>query len=166
MKEFLEQIRETLDSGQFYLALFCCLALPDICGAISSEDGLASGSKYKAWFDRYVSPKYNGNLDGSNCYAFRCAALHQGRAEHNNLGYRRILFIDPVSSPEIQMHNNILNDALNLDVRLFCADILESVQQWIKESSNNEVFKRNYSVFLQRHEGGLPPYISGVDVFS
>lgn len=166
MEEFLDQIQIAIDNGQFYLALFCCLALPDICGAISSQDGLATGHRYKEWFDRYVSLKYNGNFDGSNCYAFRCAALHQGRSKHKNLGYKRILFIDPASSPGTRMHNNILNDALNIDTRDFCTDVIEGVRQWIGEHSRDQIFERNYAAFLKRYRGGLPPYIYGVDVFS
>ncbi len=166
MDEFIEQIEFAMDANQFYLALFCCLALPDICGAISSKDGLSTPPKYKEWFDRYVSAKYDGNLDGNSCYAFRCAALHQGRADHKNLGYKRILFIDPESAHEITMHNNILNDALNIDAREFCTDIIQGVRRWLTESSTDIQFRSNYATFLKRYKGGLEPYITGVDVFS
>lgn len=165
MEEFLDQIEVALTENQFYLALFCCLALPDICGAISSADGMATGDRYKEWFNRYVSPRYDGILDGSNCYAFRCAALHQGRAEHRALGYSRILFIDPDSAHGAILHNNILNDALNIDVRVFCTDIIQGVKTWITENSGNVDFQRNYKTFLRRYAGGLEPYITGADVF-
>jgi hypothetical protein len=165
MEEFMGQIEVALDNGQFYLALFCCLTLPDICGAISSNDGLSSATKYKAWFDRYVSPKYDGNLNGSNCYAFRCAALHQGRSTNRNIRYKRILFVDPASA-EIKMHNNVLDDVLNIDTHDFCKDIIEGVRHWIKDYAGNKAFITNYPTFLSRYKGGFPPYISGVDVFS
>lgn len=166
MEEFLEQIEKAMENGQFYLALFCSLTLPDICGAISSENGEANNKKYKDWFDKYISPKYDGNFDGNNCYAFRCAALHQGRTEHKKLNYKRIIFIDPVSSSEVIMHNNILNDALNIDTREFCKDIIQGVRDWLNENSKNSKFQKNYSTFLRRHKGGIKHYISGVDVFS
>lgn len=166
MEEFLDQIEKAMDSGLFYLALFCCLALPDICGAISSENGVANRNKYKAWFNKYVAPKYHGFLDGDNCYAFRCAAIHQGRASHEGLGYDRILFVDSHSNPELWMHKNVLNGVLNLDTRSFCSDIIEGVRQWIADGSQDEAFKRNYITFLRRHKKGLDPLVSGVDVFS
>jgi hypothetical protein len=165
MDEFLDQIENAMDAGHFYLALFCCLAIPDICGAISSANGRATGRDYKVWFDRYVSPRYDGNLDGDRCYAFRCAALHQGRTDHKGLGYDRILFLDP-SECQVVVHNNVLNGALNIDTRCFCTDIIAGVRQWMSESSGNETFKGNYATLLRRYKGGLSPYISGTDVFT
>lgn len=166
MEEFLDEIEASYEAGHFYLALFCCLALPDICGAISSADGIASGQKYKVWFDAYVAPKYEGNFDGSNCYAFRCAALHQGRSAQRNLGYTRVLFLAPTDANRLCMHNNVLNDALNLDVGEFCRDMISAVRIWMHREASNPTFQRNMASFLQRHRGGLPPYIVGVDVFS
>ena len=166
MDELLTQIESSLKNGDFLLALFICLAMPDICGALGSKNGQANGNRYKAWFDKYVSNKYHGNLDGSNCYAFRCSALHQGRAKHKNLGYSRILFADPTSASVPIMHNNVLNDALNIDVRNFCQDIVEGVRAWIKDMVSDTNYNVHYPHFLQRYKGGLPPYISGTDVFS
>lgn len=166
MEEFLDQIEASCEIGHFYLALFCCLALPDICGAISSDDGIANGQRYKDWFDAYVAPNYGGSFDGSNCYAFRCAALHQGRSDHKNLGYTRIVFLVPTGTNQPCMHNNVLNDALNLDVTEFCHDIVGAVRTWMRCEASHPAFQRNMATFLKRHRGGLAPYIVGADVFS
>lgn len=166
MEELLDQIEKSCKIGHFYLTLFCCLALPDICGAISSPDGIAKGERYKNWFDTYIAPAYEGNFDGSNCYAFRCSALHQGRAEHKNLGYTRIIFLVPSQTNPSCMHNNVMNDALNLDVAEFCQDIVGAVRTWMHCEASNPDFQRNMASFLKRHIGGLPPYIIGADVFS
>lgn len=166
MDEFLNEIEVSCKAGHFYITLFCCLALPDICGAISSDDGIANGQKYKDWFDTYVTPKYGGNFDGGNCYAFRCAALHQGRSTHKNLGYTRIIFLAPTTASQSRMHNNVLNDALNLDIVEFCRDIICAVRTWIRCEAPNSAFQRNMATFLRRYRGGLAPYIEGVDVFS
>lgn len=166
MEEFLDQIEESCKIGHFYLALFCCLALPDICGAISSADGIANGQRYKHWFDTYIAPAYKGSFDGSNCYAFRCSALHQGRPDHKNLGYTRIVFLVPSETNPSRMHNNVLNDALNLDVAEFCHDIVGAVRTWMHCEASNPDYQRNMAAFLKRHIGGLPPYIVGADVFS
>ncbi|MEK6759104.1 MAG: hypothetical protein AABY51_04975 [Deltaproteobacteria bacterium] len=166
MEEFLNQIEDSYKIGHFYLALFCCLTLPDICGAISSDDGIATGQKYKNWFNTYVAPNYGGNFNGSNCYAFRCAALHQGRSDHRDLGYARIVFLVPTATNESLMHNNVLNDSLNLDVVAFCHDIVGAVRTWMRCEASKPVFQRNMATFLKRHEGGLEPYIVGTDVLS
>jgi hypothetical protein len=164
MDELLSQLEESIDHGQYYLALFVSLTIPDICGALGSIDGKATGPRYKEWFDQYVAPKYNSYLDGSSCYAFRCSALHQGYARHKNLKYSRIIFLDPISSSGVMMHNNILNGALNIDVKHFCKDIVAGAQQWLSDMASNADFHRNYADFLKRYKGGLLPYIDGFDV--
>ena len=111
-----------------------------------------------------MAKKYNGNFNGRNCYAFRCAALHQGRAKHKDLGYKQIFFADPTSGKVL--HNNVMNDALNLDVRLFCQDIVSGARTWLNDMANEPNFKTNYSHFLKRHKGGLAPFIKGMDVFA
>lgn len=166
MEEFLNQIEDSCRIRHFYLSLFCCLTLPDICGAISSDDGIATGQKYKNWFDTYVAPNYAGNFSGSNFYAFRCAALHQGRSGHKYLGYTRIIFLVPIDTNESYLHNNVLNDALNLDVVAFCHDIVGAVRTWMRCEASNPAFQRNMATFLKRHRGGLESYIVGTDVFS
>ncbi|MFQ5863201.1 MAG: hypothetical protein ACE5IC_08800, partial [Candidatus Brocadiales bacterium] len=95
MKDFLYQIQKGLDSNLYFLSLLAALVLPDICGAISSEDGQAKPEKYKAWFDKYVAPKYNNFLNGNDCYYFRCSLLHQGSSQHSKSNYKRVLFVEP-----------------------------------------------------------------------
>ena len=73
MKGFLEQIQIGLKANLYYLSLFVALTIPDICGAIGSENGLASSDKYKDWFDRYVADKSGGFLTAEDCYLFLCS---------------------------------------------------------------------------------------------
>lgn len=164
MNELLQQIEASYKTGQLYLALFSTLTLPDICGAISSDNGMATGQKYKDWFDKFVSHKYRGMFDGSNCYAFRCAALHQGKAEHKNLGYERVVFLAPDNN--CVLHLNILNDALNLDLVTFCSDVINGVREWMAGECECANFQKNMPSLLKRHVGGLPPYVTGTDVYS
>ncbi|GAI48694.1 unnamed protein product, partial [marine sediment metagenome] len=63
-------------------------------------------------------------------------------------------------------HRNIFDDALNIDVRIFCSDIVEGVEKWLREVENTNLFKNNYSKFMMRYPHGLKPYIKGVPVIS
>ena len=54
MRDFLVQIRKGLDVNLYLLAIFSALAIPDICGAMGSENGEASAEKYKTWFDKII----------------------------------------------------------------------------------------------------------------
>jgi hypothetical protein len=46
MDEILKQVHAALSGKAYYPALFVCLTLPDICGALESENGYATSSKY------------------------------------------------------------------------------------------------------------------------
>lgn len=164
MDELLDQIESACASGNFYLALFCCLTLPDICGAISADDGRARGKRFIAWFDKYVAAHYGANFTGAAYYAFRCSVLHQGRSKHPDLGYERVLFVAPTSG--VAAHNNIINGALNLDISDFCADVIGGVRQWLRDEVTNPTVQNNLATFLKRYPGGLKPYFVGVDVYS
>lgn len=163
MRDFLTQIQKGLDSNLYFLALFSVLSIPDICGAMSSEDGEAKPDRYKKWFDDYVAVKYNGFVTGEDCYFFRCSLLHQGSSQHPKGNYKRVIFIEPSATTNI-LHNNILNDALNIDVKIFCNDIVSGVEKWLDENENTDLYKRNYDKFMRRYPNGLPPYIVGVSV--
>ena len=165
MREFLTQIKKGLDTNLYLLSLFSVLAIPDICGAMNSENGEASAEKYKVWFNEYIAPKYNNFLNGENCYYFRCSLLHQGSSQHNKSSYKRVLFIEPSATTNI-LHNNIMNDALNIDVKIFCNDLVNGAEKWLDENENTDLYKKNYDKFMRRYPNGLPPYIVGVSVIS
>ncbi|MEY2480978.1 MAG: hypothetical protein QOI04_1905 [Verrucomicrobiota bacterium] len=163
MQDLLHQIRTARDAGLYYISLMSALALPDICGALEAADGFASGARYEAWFDKHVGPKYNGFFAGADCYLFRCSFLHQGRTQHPRGKYSRILFLEPAASGVV-MHNNILNGALNIDVRIFCEDLVSAVEVWLPEAKKLPHFANNLSQFVTRHPNGLAPYIVGLPV--
>lgn len=171
MQTLINQTREAANSNAYYLSLFAALAIPDICAAISSPNGEASKVKYIAWFNQYVSHKYTvgpdrtPSLSGEDCYYYRCAMLHQGRAQHERSTYTRILFIEPGIS-DIVLHNNVMNDALNIDIRIFCTDICDSAEQWLADVEATPDYQRNYPNSLQRYPDGLAPYIIGLPIIA
>lgn len=163
MTTLLNQIENSVENHSYMIGLYSSLTIPDICGALESENGYATGQKYKAWFDAWVSQKYGGWFTGEQCYAFRNGVVHQGRANHQNLGYERIIFVEPGHG--LTAHNNIMNDAFNIDVGQFCTDMVESARDWIKATEHTDNFQRNIVHLLQRHDNGLPPYIVGLPVY-
>lgn len=163
MQNLLDQIQKGLEVNLYYLSLFAALSLPDICGAIDSIDGNATPKKYKKWFDEYVAPKYRGFLTGEDCYRFRCSLLHQGSSQHPKGTYSRVLFVEPTATAMV-CHNNVMNDALNIDIRIFCNDMIEGARRWLQKVEKTDLYKENYNKFMKRHPNGLAPYIVGVPV--
>lgn len=164
MKDILDQIRAASDSGLYYVALFAALMVPDICGALESSDGQASRPKYIAWFDRHVAPKYRF-LKGQDAYYFRCSMLHQGATQHPQSSFKRILFIEPGATTNI-WHDNILNDALNIDVQIFVQDLVDAALQWLPAAEKTPEFQAKRPRLVARQPQGLPPYITGVPVIA
>lgn len=169
MRDLLAQIEGAIGANSYYLALYAGLTIPDICDAMESENGQANKTKYTAWFDKYVGGHYvvcgNPTFTGEVCYFYRCSVLHQGRAQHPKLGYSRIIFVEPGATTNV-FHNNVLNDALNIDVSIFCKQLVEGARKWLKEQEKSVEYARNFAQFMQRHPGGLAPYIVGVPVIA
>jgi hypothetical protein len=167
MRDFLDQIEASLDSNLYYVALLVSLAIPDICGAIDSDNGQATKGKYVRWFDKYIASRYRSLrgqvLTGEDCYFFRCSMLHQGSSQHPGSSYSRVLFIEPGATRTVA-HRCVFMGALVIDVRIFCRDIISGAYEWLEEVEDSERFKRNFSKFMRRYPQGLAPYVVGVPV--
>jgi hypothetical protein len=182
MRLLLDQLEQSLNSGNYYLSLFTALTLPDIAGALDSDTGLAAGAKYKAWYEKWGRPRFmdtvlasvpehargyitemENPLDGEACYLFRCSLLHQGRTVHPKSQYSRIIFIEPGSTSNV-VHYGVMNDALCIDLASFCKEMILGVRMWLGEVESTVQYQKNYTDFVKRHPTGLSPYIAGVPV--
>lgn len=182
MRTLVDQIERSLDQPFYFLSLFGALAVPDIAGALGSEDGLASGKKYAAWYDQWVRPQFaktlraslppemadrltsvESPLTGEACYRFRCSLLHQGTTQHPKAPYSRLIFVEPGATGNV-FHYNILNDALNIDLRLFCQEVIVGARDWLSTVEDSAAFQQNYDRFARRYPTGLAPYIAGFPI--
>ena len=161
MKDIIKQIRIAYKSQAYYPALFLALALPDICGALESENGQANKNKYKKWFEKYISKNYK-NLNGETCYYFRCAMLHQGSTIHNKSNYNRIIFLEPNDC--YKFDDNIINEVLNIDLINFCKNICKGVENWLDDKIENKIIQQNIKKLIKKYPNGISPYIMGIPV--
>lgn len=174
MEDYLTQIELALQHNLYLIALSNALSLPDICGALNSEDNKASGKKYEAWYNKYAFGKCSTHLDGHSCYKFRCSLLHQGStqdsSEYNKSKFSRILFLEPSKNSPFCFHDNIFGSnnelVLNIDVITFCKGMITAVREWYEEVNSIEPFISNYNNFVKRYPTGLSPYITGLPVIS
>jgi len=178
MNDFLDQVEVAAKEGRlYYLALAGTLAIPDICGALGAANGQATGPRFTAWFDAHVAPLHMAPtswpppvggkpfLTGADCYLFRCAFLHQARTQHPNGAYSRILFIEPGTSGT-RIHMSIANDALVIDVEMFCGEVVNAARQWLAAQAGTQPFDTNLAASVQRHPTGLASFVGGVPVIS
>ena len=84
--------------------------------------------------------------------------FHQGRFGHPNMQYARVFFTLPVPN-RIRHHNNIFNDALNLDAITFCRDVVAAVRAWFQANQNSANVQRNLPKLVQFYPAGFAPYV-------
>lgn len=165
MTDLFNQIKKALDLNLFYLALMSTMSIPDICSSLQSPDGQASKDKYIDWYNKYMKKEYINYINGEDCYYFRCSLLHQGLTLHPKSNYERLLFIEPDNHNNI-LHLNIINNSLNINVKIFCIDLINGAENWLNDYGNDENFKKNYNKFMRRYINGFPKLIVGVPVIT
>jgi hypothetical protein len=184
MQDLLGQISASLNAKHYYLTLIATLTIPDIAGALDAADGMSTGNRYAAWFEKWVHPEFFETmrsalpahlsgipmnmahpLSGADCYRFRCSLLHQGTTQHPKSKYSRIIFVEPGATKSV-IHYTKMNDVLTIDLPLFCEEVLRGASKWLAASSGTEPFEGNLKKFVQRYPNGLSPYIRGVPVIA
>lgn len=164
METILSEIEGALAARLYYLAIAMALTVPDICAALESPNGQTSGTKYKAWYNTNLANQYP-NITDADCWSLRCGVLHQGRCGHPNMQYGQILFT--VSNAQNNVfHNNILNDALNLDTVIFCRDVVSSARRWFIQRTNDSAVQANLPNLVQFRPQGLAPYMVGMPLIA
>ena len=142
MKNLLYALKRCVHDRNWYGAITIALTLPDICGSIDTPGKNNSEARSMAWFDRYVGHAYidevNGVkcvfMTGGDCYALRCATLHQGTFDVSDQRARDVVdkFILH-HSVVMRFHNVRRGKKLVIDLTTFCLDIAAGVESWEAE---------------------------------
>lgn len=183
---FLAQVEDVTRRHDFAPALYCCFAIPDVCGVADPITSTGSiEARYTRWFDRWASRRFLDQtskcvLTGTIAYGMRCRLLHEGRnaAVHvknprdSGLGYRRILFHGPsgitINSPELlaklpetarQAHLSVRLGILHLHITNFCGDMVAAAREWLEaRASEPDVVANLDKVFRYRFSVGGGAY--------
>ncbi|MBI2302920.1 MAG: hypothetical protein HYU66_28780 [Armatimonadetes bacterium] len=153
MRPYVNAIRQSLRTENWYSALFVALSLPDICGSLERPQEY-SKVRYVDWYRRYLSPAYAASpdhpfLSPEDCYALRCAMLHEGASDLTAQRSRDILdevcFVSPVSGglggfvrvghcfrlTNVAINEREFSSAVCLHVTAFCEDVCKGVEKWL-----------------------------------
>ena len=142
MERFLTSVEKSIQTENWYAALTMSLTLPDICGWLTTPD-VKSQKRYETWFNTYLLPNYKSQfhgpeftfLSGSDCYALRCAFLHEGTDEVLRQRAREVITRFAFSTTG--SHRCLFDSVLLLNVQSFCAEICAAVRQWVHDVSGN-----------------------------
>jgi len=164
MKRFTGAIKKSLDTQNWYGALFIALTMPDICGKIAYPN-LGPKDRYKKWFDSYLSNYYKHEIganheetvfmSASDCYALRCSIFHAGIDEV--IEQSSFDVVSRFSFSTARAHCNRINNVLQLNVEIFCKEIIQAVEKWSNDVKNNADAQNGIKNLLTIHEGGYSP---------
>jgi hypothetical protein len=158
MERYFSEIRAAVDGRLWTLAVMGVLAIPDICGALGSPDGRATGARFRNWVTSNLGERYP-ELDADEIYQMRCSMLHQGITATRS--YTRTIFVVPDGRGNV-MHNNIVDDAYQLDLVTFASDVINAAETWLATHSNDDAVRANLERTVRYYPTGLPPYIGGM----
>lgn len=162
MDELIAQIRSASDAGLYYLALIGALTLPDICGALNSGNGRASGSKYRDWLRSNV-PTQAASAD--LIYDLRCSLLHQGSALPSS--GEQIAFMYPEGP---QLHNLSTEVGAErvgwISIPMFVEEVTQGAEEWFRQHGGTRGVRKNLRKFARLRPEGLPPHVAGSPVIA
>lgn len=162
----LDQMERATGAGLYLLALHAALIIPDICGALASENGRASGSKYKSWLRSVVYPDWTDE-NIAKVYDYRCALLHQNRSTQGRAGNVPTGFIEPSDeAPVVHNVSTVVGESRIwwLNVPTFVDDIAAGVRRWLIEHGSTGVVQRNLAASIRRRPDGIHPHLGGAPV--
>ena len=58
------------------------------------------------------------------------------------------------------------NKAINIDLPLFCDEMIRCVFNWWQTHKNNEIVKMNYEKIVKYRNDGMFPFIQGIPVIA
>lgn len=163
MNELIAQIRAANAAGLYYLALFGALVLPDICGALASKEGTASGAKYKDWITKNVREQA---VSADELWGLRCSLLHQGRALPSS-GVFPIAFTLPIGDgPQLHNLSTVVNDHQIgwMSIPMFVEEVTNGAERWLQRFGHTKRVRTNAEKFAHIRPEGLPPHVEGFPV--
>jgi hypothetical protein len=160
MKEFISQIRAASAGGLYYLALFGALAIPDIFGALGSENGKASGPKYRAWVEENV-PGQGQAKQAAELYGLRCSLMHQGRTIPHGTHFP-IAFMAP-GAGQLRNLSTVVGDSQIgwISIEMLVEEITTGAEEWLEKFGQSQIVQRNMERFARLRVEGLPPHAQG-----
>jgi hypothetical protein len=142
MKHLISAARSAVSQENWYAALDLALTFPDICGSLE-DPTKGPTARYIAWFNTVMGPKYSRKmfggrveqfLSGEDCYALRCAFLHQGTMDITGQRVQDVLdafiMITPPPNHNV-VHLNRIGRGLQIQVDRFVEELCSGVESWL-----------------------------------
>jgi len=150
---YFDEIERCIEGKCYWALLHVLLVLPDVCGAMETDDGEATPQKYKNWCRRYLADK---QINGEDWYRMRCIVLHQGRSSDEKAQYSTFSFSQPAQTGsavhrcvKIEPHGKVLE----LDVGRMANEMRVALNKWFEAIESNE--QPSFNVNVSKNAGQL-----------
>lgn len=146
------EIDRALDAELYYPALVLAMSIPDICGALASADGKASGPRYAAWYESNL-PDYAKELSGKDCHSMRSALVHQARPVKANMAYKQVYF--PLRGMKLMVargnvsDRGVIPDMIGIGLPQFCREVGRVASEWLEANKEDPNVVRNLPHVIQ-----------------
>lgn len=165
MIELFNAIQISLETNNFYGALFIALTVPDICGKLENPNETPK-NRYMKWFDKYLANKYIKHvgarheeyvfLTGEDLYALRCALLHEYSGDITSQRVRKVInsfiFSSTLSHCLFITNKENGNKTLVLRIEVFCKDICNAIKEWTDNNSQDISIQKRLKLTLKIHK--------------
>ncbi len=144
---YLQELATVRSHRSYLSALHLLCAVPDVCGALQSTDGTASGASYREWCQAHLATVRE--MGPADWWKMRCAVLHQGsslptdprspRSQYDSMSF--VTLTDTrVSAHQLRDGGNI-----TLDIAALADEVTAGIRHWftwLREPENGAVLAR------------------------
>lgn len=163
MNRFTNAIRSSVQSANWYAALFMALTMPDICSKLELPTSGNSGPRYRDWFDKYLATTYTSSIGeremvfmtSGDCWALRCSLLHEGSDDIGEQRAREILTRFRFTAHG--SHRLRVDSILVLNTAEFCEEICLAVEAWTRDVSRNTDVQERIAAMVAVEVGAFSP---------
>ena len=155
IRVIIDEIYNSLENGNFIVALTSALTIPDACGKIEYPNEGSSKKRYINWYEKYVA-QYDRDSsdtlmpypDSNLVYDLRCSMLHEGnpRVDLKERELTRFVLLKTrdYSYGGMRSIDCEGNRTLEIAIWNFCFQVCEVARHYYEK--NIEKFNFNYRI--------------------
>jgi len=129
-KHYFDEVDRCRQGKCYWALLHLLIVLPDICGALESDNGEANRDKYKRWCERYIADFL---ISSEEWYDIRCVLLHQGRTQGKRGKRYKVYSFSQPNMNGSKVHRKVIDGVLHLDVDEIAKEFLKGMREWTKD---------------------------------
>ena len=168
MRAFIDSLRRCVETENWHAGIMMALAIPDICGRLM-DPLMPSRARYEKWFEHYLGPMYRMDimghetvfLTGGDCYALRCAMLHEGNED--TLTHKAHDVVEKVMFTTLGDHRGKMGPVLVINAGRFCDEVASAAKVWMADVSNDPIIQAAMNEMLTVRTEGFNP-VPGVRI--